>query len=122
MQLTDFHTLITGEGKKIRLWDFRQALDKPAQEFIPSGFHKADLPESWYKGKTVTGCTKLVYAPEHDIIVANFTGANGVFTFDLRASRARDYYNYHYYSISDFSKGDSFLSHIAISAGATQKL
>lgn len=53
------------------------------QEYVPHGFQKAEIPEGWYEGKTVTGCNGLHYAEDHETIVANFTGGNGLFTFDL---------------------------------------
>lgn len=117
--MTDFNTLITGEGKKIRLWDFRGALNKPVIEFSPKSYKKIDIPDKWITGKTVTGCTKLQFIKEYNTIVANFTGGNGLFTFDLWACTPIDYYKFHYYSVSDYSVGEEFLSHIAVSVGAT---
>ena len=122
MQLTDESTLITGEGKKVRLWDLRKSLDSPSIEFKVSDWKQADLFEKWHRQKAVTTCIKLRYLPLHNTICANFSGGNGIFTFDMRKCIPRDYYNYHYYPSTDFDVGIPFMSHLVVSCGTTHQL
>lgn len=64
----------------------------------------------------------LKYVEDSKTLVANFTGGNGLFTFDIRKKHAKDYYNFHYYPVSAFDTGDNYLKNIAVSAGTTSKL
>jgi len=50
-------------------------------------------------------------------------GANGLHTFDLRkAVTLREYYNFHYYQVTDFDVGNESMADYAVSVGATEKL
>ena len=120
--ITPSNILITGESRRIKIWDLRQAGDKPAEEFKQPAHATASIPEKWMGYKPVTNVTGIRYVEDSRTIVANFSGGNGLFTFDLRKRKPKDYYNYHYYPVSAFDTGDNYLKNIAISAGSTFKL
>lgn len=122
MMLTKTNTLITGESRRLKVWDLRASLKKTVQQFKQPGSHKIDIPEKWMGYKPVTNVTDIRYVEDYKTIVANFSGGNGIFTFDLRKKKALDYYNYHYYPVSAFDIGQNYLKNIAISAGSTFKL
>ena len=45
------------------------------------------------------------YLSQKNMLVAHFSGAKGLFTFDLRRGKQLDYYDFHYYPIVDFAMG-----------------
>jgi hypothetical protein len=55
------------------------------------------------------------YQREKHRLVANFSGGKGVFTFDLRKGKCLDYYDLHYYPISDFDLCNEQLTNHAVS-------
>ena len=120
--LTNDNALITGESRKIRIWDLRQAAINPAQELVIKDFEKCDLLNSWVETKTVTGCSKVRYLEDCHIVASNFSGGNGVFTFDMRKVAPLEYYKYHYYPTSDFTHGVKAMGNVVVSTGPTQKL
>lgn len=52
-------------------------------------------------------------------LIANFFGGRGLFTFDLRRGKMLDYYDFHYYPMTDFDVCNEQLTGFAISAGTT---
>jgi WD40 repeat protein len=129
MALTKSNLLITGESKKVKIWDTRMCARQPVEEFKQSveefkqpAFNSMHLPDKWVGYKTVSNVLKFKYVEEYKILAAIFSGGSGIFTFDLRKREPLDYYKYHYYPVTAFDTGENYLSNIAISAGATQKL
>ena len=59
------------------------------------------------------------YQPQQRRVVAHFGGGKGIHTFDLRKMEQLDYYNLHYYQITDYDIGTEVLSDYALTAGAT---
>ena len=110
------------KANKIRIWDTRICAKSPVEEFKHPNFSRIDLPEEWTGYKPITNATKLKYVEDSKTLVANFTGGNGLFTFDIRKKHAKEYYNFHYYPVSAFDTGDNYLKNIAVSAGTTSKL
>ena len=115
MALTDNNILITGESKKIRIWDTRAAANSPVEEFKQPAFSRICLPEKWMGYKPISNVTEFKYSPDYKILAANFTGGNGIFTFDLRKRAPLDYYSYHYYPVSAFDMGENYLKNIVVS-------
>ena len=120
MALTPKSILITGDSTRIRVWDPRENIANPAQDIQLSG--SAEVPQKWIGHKAVSGCMKVRYVEPLHQVAANFSGGNGIFTFDLRMCQPLEYYRAHYYPTSDIDTGDNFLSHIGVSTGPTQKL
>ena len=120
--LTKSNLLITGESRRVKVWDTRTCADKPVEEFKHPSYSRIDIPEKWMGYKPISNATGFKYVEEYKTLVANFSGGNGVFTFDLRKRKPKDYYSYHYYPVSAFDTGENYLKNIAISAGSTFKL
>ena len=71
----------------------------------------------------ITKAYKMYYIPQRNQLIAGFSGAKGIHSFDLRADvKQLAYYNFHYYPITDFDIGGDALQDYAVTAGATQKL
>jgi len=55
---------------------------------------------------------RMHYKPEINRLVAHFQGATGLHSFDLRKAsdpKLYDYYNLHYYQITDYDVGNETL-------------
>lgn len=115
MILTDNNILITGESKKIRIWDTRTAANNPVEEYKQPAYSKVSLPDKWMGYKPVSNVTGFKYAADYKILAANFTGGNGIFTFDLRKRKPLDYFSYHYYPVSAFDMGQDYLKNVIVS-------
>jgi hypothetical protein len=65
------------------------------------------------------------WQPSHKRLIALFSGARGVHTFDIRktdgAIKQLEYYNMHDYPVTNFDVGSDILSDYAITSAATEK-
>ena len=62
---------------------------------------------------------KMKYQIEKYRLVALFSGAHGLFTFDLRRGKQLEYYDMHYYPSNDFDMCNQQLSNHAVTSGTT---
>lgn len=53
----------------------------------------------------ITKAFKMKYVVDKHMLISHFNGARGIFTFDLRKGRQLDYYDLHYYPMTDFDIG-----------------
>ena len=131
LHLTPENILFTGESKKVRMWDLRQRLVQASavaageqlegeERKVP--VRKSEMSKEWVNNKPVTNAFRLRLIPDLRMLVAGFRQSNGVCTFDLRKLEPLEYYNLHYYPMSQFDIGQGYLSHMGLSCAMTEKL
>lgn len=62
----------------------------------------------------ITKSFKMRYESSKNRVTSHFFGARGLFTFDIRRGKCLDYYDYHYYPITDFDMGREQFSNLAV--------
>jgi hypothetical protein len=106
MILTKNNLLITGESRRIRMWDMRQSINHFAQDYpVEAKVTNRSMKFSKKLIKShevITNAKKMTINEGKGILIARFSGASGITTFDMRRTRMMDYFPYHYYPCSDF--------------------
>ena len=73
------------------------------------------------KEDLVTKSFEMHYQPLQKRLIAHFSGARGIQTFDLRKNALLEYYDLHDYPISAWDTGSDTLVDYALTIGATEK-
>ncbi|CAI2363119.1 unnamed protein product [Moneuplotes crassus] len=109
--------ICASDYRAIRIFDIRQPLESPVEEFKCPEHFSVKIKKSWAKDWTIFSPNKFKYCESKGILVAQFDGLKGIATFDLRSNKPLDIYTGHEMRYGAFDLGQNYLSNFVVTSG-----